>query len=401
MNMNNSQKKIFKVLYLDVNRLYHNPNNANFLKVLDESSELIKFGPGYSNQEILDEGIESFINKNNGFDFIVTEHLCIFWDEEDPIKHFRDSIIDADINSCQNFLKETKNYFINENSSQAKKLFFCNFDPYAISNSQIDLLEKSNAYLITKDHKFWLPTSSLKQLKNEKFYKGVNDNWFKYITKPATKKKIISYHTALDEGEFYSERLLNRDKDISIPGVEYHSRKIALKKLEQSNYNFKVGKDSSGIRRKLTSKAMQITKSKRLLRYYQDSYSKSIKNSKVCFTCGSALMYTIRKFYEIPAKGCVLLCEPLEPLIYLGFEDGKNCIYTDLDNIEEVLKNIIAGDMEVYQDIADNGRELMLLKHTIKTRSEQLYQVMKSISNNTFNGSEMIGGNQEIHFKIQ
>lgn len=194
---------------------------------------------------------------------------------------------------------------------------------------------------------------------------------------------------------------MNRDKDISIPGVEYHSRKIALKKLEQSNYNFKVGKDSSGIRRKLTSKAMQITKSKRLLRYYQDSYSKSIKNSKVCFTCGSALMYTIRKFYEIPAKGCVLLCEPLEPLIYLGFEDGKNCIYTDLDNIEEVLKNIIAGDMEVYQDIADNGRELMLLKHTIKKRSEQLYQVMKSISNNTFNGSEMIGGNQEIHFKIQ
>jgi len=401
MDKHNTKRKIFKVLYLDVNRLYHNPNNENFLKVINETCELIKFGPGYSNKEILDAGIESFVNKNNGFDFIVTEHLCIMWDEKDPTKYFRESIIDADINDCKSFLEEAKHFFLNENLPQIKKLFFCNFDPYNISNEHIDLLEKSNAYLITKDHKFWFPTTSLKQLKNESFYKDVNDNWFKYINKPATKKKIISYHTALDENEFHSERLLYRIKDISIPGVEYYSRKTALKKLNESKYNFRIGKSSSGLRRKIISKAMQITKSKRIMRYYQDSYSRGIRNSKVCFTCGSSLRYTIRKFYEIPAKGCILLCEPLEPLEHLGFESGKNCIYTNLDNIDEVLRSIISEDLGAAQEIADNGRELMLAKHTIRIRSQQLYQVLECISKNIFDGSEMFEGNQKIYKKMQ
>ncbi len=391
--------KVFKVLYVDVYRHYHNPNNANFLKVLQKSSRLTKYGPGFTDKEVLDKGITNFIDNNKGFDFIVTEHMCIMWDEKDPLKAFKNSTLEVDLGICSAFLEDIKDYFVNNHNQKIKKLFFCNFDPYNISIKNIELLEKSKCYLITKDHKFWYQSNELENLIFEDFNDKVNDNWFKFISLPSTKKKVISYHTALDKNEFCSKRFIKRKYDISIPGVEYHSRKIASRELKLSNYAFKIGKKSSGLRRKIISRLMQITKSKTILRYYQDSYSKGINDSKTCFTCGSALMYTIRKFYEIPARGSLLLCEPLEPLKHLGFENKDNCIFVSLEDLDKKLYEIINDKSNIFQKVADNGREMMFSLHSIETRAHQLYKMMLSIDQERFNGSEFLAGHLNIHEK--
>ena len=389
-------KKKFKVLYLDINRYFVNPDNANFLKVLSNSAQVTKYGPGYSEPAILNEGVENFINKNDSFDFVVTEHMSLFWHEDDPLRALRNESLGTSLELCSDYLIDIKRFFKTNRSHHPKKFFYCNFDPYNISIENIKFIDNSNCYLIAKDHKFWYHTSELNDLKYEKFQE-VNDNWYEFLQLPSTKRKVVSYLPTLDVDEFYNAKLDDRTVDISVPGVEYYSRIKAIRCVKESTYNFKIGTHASGLKRKLLSRLMQFFKSKKIMKLYQALFSKGIQESKTCFTCGSALKYIVRKFFEIPAKGALLLCEPIECLKHIGFKDGTNCIFVQADKLDLKLFQIINNKEKSFQNIADNGRKLMQELHSIEKRSEQFYEVMTSIDNNDFIGSEFIYGSQKIH----
>jgi len=60
-----------KILYIDIDIKYHAPTRNLIPLLLKKIAEVDFYGLGYQSQEVLDRGIESFIKKNNKYDFIM------------------------------------------------------------------------------------------------------------------------------------------------------------------------------------------------------------------------------------------------------------------------------------------------------------------------------------------
>jgi hypothetical protein len=94
----------------------------------------------------------------------------------------------------------------------------------------------------------------------------------------------------------------------------------------------------------------------------------------------------VRKFFEIPALGSVLVCMPCNGFEALGFENGVNAMVARPDQIPEVHAFLEAHPEEA-QNIADAGRELIWEKHTVQARAAQLAASLDAILSGRFKGS--------------
>lgn len=99
----------------------------------------------------------------------------------------------------------------------------------------------------------------------------------------------------------------------------------------------------------------------------------------------------IRKFFEIPAAGAVLVCRPFHGFSALGFEDGVNCIVSEPERIADAHQRL-TYDLDHAQQLATAGQKLVMERHSISARARDLSVIMKSIVEGNFAGSEWVGG---------
>ena len=128
-----------------------------------------------------------------------------------------------------------------------------------------------------------------------------------------------------------------------------------------------------------------------LLKLYNNLFRVNIEKSRYAFTCGSALDIPIRKFYEIPALGTLLLCVPCKGFNELGFEDGRNCRAIKPSNLYEAIMEL-EGNSSLAESIASNGRNLVWKSHTASSRALQILMGCNAIKNRKFKGSSWING---------
>ena len=119
---------------------------------------------------------------------------------------------------------------------------------------------------------------------------------------------------------------------------------------------------------------------------YNSSFVKILERSKISFTCGSALGFPIRKYFEIPAAGSILLCKPFLNFENLGFKSGVNCFTVDENNLVETVQEI-TSDYSNFSKIRINASELLLSSHSYEARKTQLKSSLQAIIKNEFNGS--------------
>lgn len=116
------------------------------------------------------------------------------------------------------------------------------------------------------------------------------------------------------------------------------------------------------------------------------NYLKYLKNFICCFTCCSNknTPYIIKKFFEIPLAGCLLLAYDKfvkNELKYLGFIDGFNYLSCDEKNIFEKIEWICNPENRKNIDrIRYNGYRLILDKHSDKNRYNLIKYKINSIS---------------------
>lgn len=79
----------------------------------------------------------------------------------------------------------------------------------------------------------------------------------------------------------------------------------------------------------------------------------------------------VPKYFEIAATGCLLFAQEAEDLDLLGFQDGKNCVVINRENYEEKARAYLR-DRHSYLSIRENGRNLILERHTVSRRIEFL-----------------------------
>jgi hypothetical protein len=100
-------------------------------------------------------------------------------------------------------------------------------------------------------------------------------------------------------------------------------------------------------------------------------------------------MAPVRKYFEIPGKGTLLVCSRFYGMEHLGFKHMVNCIVIEkLEDIVDVLKI----DMTEAQRIARNGLALIKENHSSLARAKQWKSSFDLIIKGEFLGSTWENG---------
>lgn len=200
----------------------------------------------------------------------------------------------------------------------------------------------------------------------------------------------------VNSNEFYFETIFNRKNTIYVAGTNYYHRKKVIEVIKNSKYNIDDKKIYNKIYSVMRKIGVKPDAHPILMRLYNILFRTELEYSKYVFTCGSGLEWPIRKFFEIPAIGSLLLAKPFYNAEKLGFITGENYISTDFKNIIEKL-DWLENNKTIAQQIATKGQNMIWENHSIKARANQLKISFNSILEGNFNGTYWKNG--KFHVK--
>ena len=100
------------------------------------------------------------------------------------------------------------------------------------------------------------------------------------------------------------------------------------------------------------------------------AYARRLSRFTIAATCSSRSIHTLCKTFEIPACGTALLCDATPEMADLGFIEDRHYIQLDpfAPGFVDATRNLVESPDEL-EDVANEGRELILARHTIKRRA--------------------------------
>lgn len=382
-----------KLLYVDVNGSFLNPTRNLLPMALRQAGDVDFFGPGYVGSEILKQGLNRYIELQGPFDLILT-NSHFFWSEVYEIasqpnayRTFYDlACSDDDLMHIPGILKDVRA------SGEVCALMFEN-DLYHASEREVEILNELAAYIVGLGGNFFLGEDEILSISDESFSNRITPHWSRYVL--SEKQRIASLPAFVAESEFCWTPLANRSRDCHVPGVSYFARKQAKEALENAGYS--VGKrplamiaESAARRLKLVTRA-----SKSRQAFINRMFQNQLETSKFIFTCGSQIRIPIRKFFEIPAAGALMMCQPFEGFERAGFKHGENCLVADPRDLPKLVEHLKKNPDEA-QAIASAGQALVWEKHSLNARAAHLNETLHAMVDGTFAGGNWEQGHYHV-----
>lgn len=382
-----------RILYLDLDVRYMAPTRNFIPLMLKQGFDLTLYGPGYVNDDMLARGVERFFEETGPYDFVMMNEHILYYKEADWEKpksiinaYKKNYVFNFDAKCLPSVFKELKAWF--KKTDLHKIAILLETDYYCITESRIRDIEESGCYVFSEGCDFIKSRSELAWLHKEAFAASANDNWYNFITN--NPEKIISVSQFVDASEFSFGNLHSRKYLIDIPGVNYWTRRQAIAYLKSKGIRL----PSKGYRKcysLLNLLGMHPYSTYTGLLLYNALFERNIESSKYVYTCGSGLEYPIRKFYEVPAMGALLICMPCAGFEKLGFRDGVNAVAASPDQLVDVLE-FLERNPDRAEAMAKNGQELVWGTHSTQARSQQLKMACAAIKQGSFAGSYWADG---------
>lgn len=190
--------------------------------------------------------------------------------------------------------------------------------------------------------------------------------------------------------------------DVAMPGASYKTRQIALESISRHNqitiapYNEYVSWQDRIIyylkRTKLFSERA-VTRVKYPIAHFLQE--KILSSSDVTYTCGGPLRYFVRKFFEIPASGSLMLADMPDYAADYGFIDNENYIQTTPEEAGLHLKSIL-NNPGLKKQIKANGSDLIQKLHTADKRAEHFIHALKTLVARPYREARFISGTYTI-----
>jgi hypothetical protein len=382
------------LLYLAFDVGFLNPSRALLRNVLRGATDAKFFGPGFQPRGILDRGIEAFVSANGPFDFVLADETAIedFDDLERRGKlRFHNHACRFD-RSLLGMGRDYQNYL--KRCTDTRIIALLQSDYYNFPQQRIDTIEATGDYFLAWGEEFIKPRSEMRESVmipggiNSQAFANSNDRYLHFLKRHPG--RIISCPQFVSERELYRRPLSERTFDWSVLGADYDERVMARDALDHA------GKKRSGdwiryvfaaaqkLRVNLYNKYMTIA----LLQW---AFQRALRQSRYSYTCGSFVRWPIRKYYEIPANGCVMVCDQPNGFRELGFVDGQNAVVSagkDVLDADAWLR----ADPDRSQAIADAGRDLVERCHSVSARTRQIAMVLDRIRRKQFHGSRWRAG---------
>ncbi len=286
-------------------------------------------------------------------------------------------------------------YEILSNSQCCKILFAQSFDLHW-HGIDLDSLRKFDAL-------FWLYEKE--PLAIEGIPKQYHEKWFTQHEEPESVWSIIrSKINSRAEIPFCvsTEKTFIKRKffDYTVAGCNYQTRLIATDSLKNTSLRrapFHYGEFFCSYipkNLKLIGYSNDFA-NKTYIKLRQCNYRMNIERSFVSFACGSGLSYPVRKFFQIPSYGSLLLAYPCVGFEDYGFIDGVNCVVTTPEEAGRNAHKIILNTRNL-EKITKNGFDHVLREHSVENRLKQLIKCIQKIVSGKKINAQYINGQYEI-----
>ena len=376
------------VLYLSFNVGFLDPTRSFLLSALREAADVRVFGPGYVAQEELDRTPQAIVDEEGPFDFVMTDEYVIQSFEGAPIEtiRFENHACGFDRSLLRKAI-EWRDFFHGYEGRRVITLM--QSDYYNFRAVHIDRLLALGDYFICWGQEFLISRNDVQGEPllpggvNESILKAWNDNFRNFTIQNA--ERIISCPQFVHRSEVGGGALTARRLPWAVLGADYDRRVEARQQLDGAG----VARSGTwmpnafALAQKVGVNLYSKYWSLGLLRW---GFRRALRQARYAFTCGSNLRWPIRKFFEVPAQGCVMVCEPPEGFAHLGFVDDVNAL-TALPGGLLDLQSSLEGNLSRAQRIADAGRALILEKHEVSARSRQIGAALTLIRDGHFVGS--------------
>lgn len=179
---------------------------------------------------------------------------------------------------------------------------------------------------------------------------------------------VLTPH-ALAPEEFYNP--IGRRSAVSVLGVPYPYRQIATRQLHESRVHMlrRVTTVDRALRR-----LANVSEAGRKI--YRWRFNRALRLSAVSVTCDGGVGYPVRKFFEIPAAGAVLVGRLPPRAEALGFIDGVNCFdVREPDDVPMLIESLLAQPSRL-ESVATLGQAMVRQRHSISARARQLLTLL-------------------------
>jgi hypothetical protein len=400
MEKSQINRRLARVLFLSFKLSYINPTRQLFERVLDGACNLTIFGPGYSSLAEVKAGPLAFAEKHGPFDIVVADEFALLRDAvpEDQ-KHLHQFLYQACTFDPLLIHEGTRYYSFLKTFSGPRIITLLASDYYNFRTDQIEQLEEVGDYYVCWGQEFLLPKSAVAadkvrdQPQNRSIYEKWNDRYYDFLQRHPD--RVLSTPHFVDPAECNQTRLVTRRYDWSVLGADYEARVEARSQLDAAGAS-RSGRLIPYIFAGFIKIGFHSYNKFWAIDFLNWIFRKAIASSRYGFTCGSALRWPIRKYFEIPAGGAVLAAERCSGFEALGFSHKVNALAVEADQILDAHK-WLSSDPVRAQGIADAGRALVENRHTVAARSRQIAASLEKILCGCFAGSYWHEG--ELRFR--
>jgi len=379
-----------RLLFIGFNSRYINPTNSLLPAMLKMAVDVVYYGPGYTDSKVLAKGIAAFIDQHGPFDALATTmQLCA---GKDPVKGVaflhRYAVSPWSAAEGVPFVIDVSQFL--KQAGNKRICFLTDLDVYALDQAMAESLQLRSDYFVGWGPGFSEDAGVLNHLAREEFYKRKVATrpiglWHDFVSE--TQKTFINFGHFVGLEEFSWTSLAGRSYAVDVPGQLYARRKDILK-IFLASLN-KITMPNHGYRKvfSLFNKlGFKPYANPYLSAFYALKFVSGIRQSQFVYTEGSGYQRPLRKFFEIPALGCVLLCAPCAGFRELGFTDGINTVIVDEHRLLDQVRGLLDRP-EQAQAIADCGRQLIWERHSLPARACQFRQCLETIIQGDFAGS--------------
>lgn len=372
-----------RLLLLSPSWSFINKTQSYFFDSLSSYFQVIRYGPGYVDTDDIDMSIFDVLEKVGTVDVVVIDELLLFR-KLNPEKYKAQ----RRINKFYFDLKEyayTKSNFPVDLEKLEVPLFasLLRWDYYHCTQEQIEILESlntnNNAYYICWGKDFVLPKEELPDLERERFFPYANNNFASFVRR--SERRVVPLLHMVDESEILD--FGRKRYEWCIPGAKYYYREMMKNYFEKKQINYISVTPINFVLRVLERlKILYPTRYDFTMKLSYHSFSAMINKSWGSYTCGTALRWPIRKFFEIPAFASLLVCVPCAGFGKLGFVDGENCFVVDVNNVDEIIEK--TRDKELVREMIIKGQKMIKARHTAQVRARQFFNLYAIIREDNF-----------------
>ncbi len=386
-----------RVLFVGLNIRYMNATSSLWLTVLGKIFNLYCYGPGFLDSKTLSDGIERYVDSLGGVDFMFTTHYHCFDLKLERINRFITNYTARASESTvvtSKFMDDTKS-FLRRNKTRVC-CFLNEVDPHVTEQSNLDECLQYADYFVLWGKGFLNAKKDMADVAQEHYIQkklrshkiGSLDDFV-----DVNSSRIINLGHHVSDHEFYWSALTTRKYDISVPGSKYYRRQKMIDALNSLSVGVRMPKLEYRFVYKLAERLfLKPYANFFMIHLYNLAFQRTLSQSKICVTDGGANNYPVRKFFEIPAAGALMVCWPAEGIELMGFKHKINCLFVrDHEEVIQIAKEVIRNPYD-FQHIAAAGQDLVLMNHSTTARSVQLFEAFRRIQAGSFNGSSWEDG---------